>query len=233
MIKVAIFTSSSSVNRVLLKDLFVFFRIYNIDFHVFYDGTNSSSFVSKISSTFNNLFLLGFIDLIKYFFYSYFISSTKYHSYIENVNSSNFISKLQKENFTHGISLSFGQIFKSAAINYFNGNLVNVHSSLIPQDKGLMPNFWALYHKRNYTGVTLHQISSKLDQGKIIQQIPYPIYKNYSYFNLIYISRYLSQKILFNYLFSLLDYNIKIKSCYNHQPDFRSIIACRYNKSIK
>lgn len=51
---------------------------------------------------------------------------------------------------------------------------VNTHPSMLPWNRGKHPNFWALVEQVPF-GVTLHQVESGIDTGKIVAQrlIPY------------------------------------------------------------
>ena len=49
----------------------------------------------------------------------------------------------------------------------------NIHGGLSPWFKGAITHFWPSYFlKPQYTGVTIHYITSKIDAGKIIHQTP-------------------------------------------------------------
>lgn len=47
---------------------------------------------------------------------------------------------------------------------------INVHYALLPNYAGLSPYFWYLRNQESECGVTLHQITSRLDAGPIIEQ---------------------------------------------------------------
>ncbi|GAB4223046.1 MAG: hypothetical protein Tsb005_16880 [Gammaproteobacteria bacterium] len=49
---------------------------------------------------------------------------------------------------------------------------VNVHSSLLPQYRGVHPVSWALINGETQTGVTLHVIDEGIDTGGILYQAP-------------------------------------------------------------
>ena len=67
------------------------------------------------------------------------------------------------------ISIRFGQILKSAAIAMPSIGVVNLHSGLLPQYKGLMASFWSLLRDEARLGTTLHWITdSQIDSGHLI-----------------------------------------------------------------
>ena len=54
----------------------------------------------------------------------------------------------------------------------------NVHSSLLPKYKGLMPTFWVLKNEEKETGVTLYKLTQGIDNGPIISKREFEIKKN-------------------------------------------------------
>ena len=53
---------------------------------------------------------------------------------------------------------------------------VNLHVSLLPKYRGAAPIQWALMNGDKETGVTIFQISEKVDTGDILAQEKFPIY---------------------------------------------------------
>lgn len=51
----------------------------------------------------------------------------------------------------------------------------NSHPSLLPKYRGAHPVFWAVRNGERETGLTFHVLTSQLDQGPVIAQIPVPI----------------------------------------------------------
>ena len=64
----------------------------------------------------------------------------------------------------------FMKILTSDFIKNFNGNILNVHPSLLPKYKGLNTHEKAIKNKDEYSGCTIHYVNAKLDSGKIINQ---------------------------------------------------------------
>ena len=65
---------------------------------------------------------------------------------------------------------SFGLFFSEAALDYFPRGIINVHPSLLPQDRGASPIESAILNNRSSTGVTLMQIVQSIDAGPIYAQ---------------------------------------------------------------
>lgn len=47
---------------------------------------------------------------------------------------------------------------------------VNLHGSLLPRHRGILPLFWIYYHDDRDTGVTVHRVSERADAGAILAQ---------------------------------------------------------------
>ncbi len=52
---------------------------------------------------------------------------------------------------------------------------INLHSALLPKNRGANPIQWGIIKGENETGVTLHELVNELDAGPIIAQISIPI----------------------------------------------------------
>ena len=67
------------------------------------------------------------------------------------------------------ISIRFGKILKDEAINIPSKGVINLHSGILPNYRGVMATFWALKKNETEIGTTLHWISdSGIDTGRII-----------------------------------------------------------------
>ena len=52
---------------------------------------------------------------------------------------------------------------------------VNLHSSLLPRHRGILPLFWIYYHDDRDTGVTVHRVTEHADAGAILGQTSFPL----------------------------------------------------------
>ena len=64
----------------------------------------------------------------------------------------------------------FMKILSKNFIQKFNGNIINIHPSLLPKYKGLNTYKKVIKNRDKYTGCTVHFVTAKLDSGKIIMQ---------------------------------------------------------------
>lgn len=66
----------------------------------------------------------------------------------------------------------FMKILPVDFIDKFNGQIINIHPSLLPSFKGLNAIKRAFDHGVKITGCTVHMVTEKIDDGKIIAQAP-------------------------------------------------------------
>ena len=76
---------------------------------------------------------------------------------------------LEKNNIELAVSFGFRHIIKKPVIEYLQGNIVNLHVSLLPWNRGADPNLWS-FLENTPKGVTIHYIDEGLDTGDIIAQ---------------------------------------------------------------
>ena len=62
----------------------------------------------------------------------------------------------------------FMKILSKTFVRNFNGNIINIHPSLLPKFKGLNTFKRVLSSKEKMTGCTVHYVNEKLDNGKTI-----------------------------------------------------------------
>jgi folate-dependent phosphoribosylglycinamide formyltransferase PurN len=76
------------------------------------------------------------------------------------------------------VSVSCPQMIKNKFLSLAPNGGINIHSSLLPKYAGLAPYFWVLANDEKETGVTIHYMTLKFDQGNIIKQDQLPIFEN-------------------------------------------------------
>jgi methionyl-tRNA formyltransferase len=81
------------------------------------------------------------------------------------------------------LSIRFGHIFKGEIIEIPRYGLVNMHSGLLPEYRGILATFWSLLHGETEYGYTLHHISdATIDTGAIIERHALSVDPNQSLF---------------------------------------------------
>lgn len=87
-----------------------------------------------------------------------------------NVNSEEFINEMKDLNPDLFISIRFGKIFKDEIIQVPKKGLINLHSAVLPDYRGIMGTLHAIKEGNNKIGCTLHTIpNSGIDTGEIIE----------------------------------------------------------------
>jgi folate-dependent phosphoribosylglycinamide formyltransferase PurN len=86
------------------------------------------------------------------------------------VQSSDIITKSEIKLFDFIISFGYTHIIHKDVIDeYKYNNLINLHISYLPYNRGSHPNFWA-FHDGTPSGVTIHLVDSGIDTGEILLQ---------------------------------------------------------------
>ncbi len=80
------------------------------------------------------------------------------------------------------ISLRYRRILKTAAIEIPRYGVLNLHSGLLPEYKGVMVSFWAMLNGEEEIGSTLHTIGDgTIDTGPINGLSRNPVRTDWSY----------------------------------------------------
>lgn len=87
-----------------------------------------------------------------------------------NINSDAFLSEIKKLDLDLIVSVAAPQIFKEKLIGLPGKGCINIHNSKLPRYRGMLPNFWQMYHGEKTVGTTVHRINSGLDDGEILLQ---------------------------------------------------------------
>ncbi len=102
------------------------------------------------------------------------------------VNSPKVLEWIESQKPDLIVSVSCPQLIgkKILALSRLGG--INIHSSLLPEYAGLAPYFWVLSQGRAETGITIHYMTSRFDQGNILIQKKMSILPKESAFYLFY-----------------------------------------------
>lgn len=78
----------------------------------------------------------------------------------------------------------FNQLISPATYSLASDTSLNIHPSLLPDLKGVDPGFYALLRKYNKTGVSLHHLEERFDEGDLVANSPVSIAESDSLFSL-------------------------------------------------
>jgi len=91
-----------------------------------------------------------------------------------NLNSGDTIGALEADQPDVLIGLGT-RILSNAVLKVPRIGTLNAHSSLLPEYRGGTTEFWQLVHGETQTGVTIHWMAPRVDQGEICAQARWPI----------------------------------------------------------
>lgn len=74
-----------------------------------------------------------------------------------------------EQKFDLAISYTYRYILSSELIDALGNNVINIHNSYLPWNRGADPNLWSIVDKTP-RGVTIHYMDAELDKGFIIAQ---------------------------------------------------------------
>jgi methionyl-tRNA formyltransferase len=102
-----------------------------------------------------------------------------------DLNSKDFIQFIRQYDADLFISVACPIIFRRELITIPRIDCINIHNAPLPKYRGMLPNFWQLYHGEREAGITVHRIDAGIDTGDIIIQQYVPIKSNESLHELI------------------------------------------------
>ena len=87
-----------------------------------------------------------------------------------SIEEKKLLKFLKKEKINFVCLAGFMKILSKDFITKFEGQIINIHPSLLPKYKGLNTHLRAINNKDKFAGCTVHHVTDKLDSGKIILQ---------------------------------------------------------------
>ena len=90
--------------------------------------------------------------------------------YKNDLHRPNFLAEIRVRGIDLIISVAAPTIFRQKLIDLPPLGCINIHHAPLPRYKGMMPNFWQLYHGEKTVGITVHKINRRIDEGEIILQ---------------------------------------------------------------
>ena len=103
------------------------------------------------------------------------------------------------------ITCAYGQIIPDEILDFPKIGCINVHGSLLPELRGGAPIHWAIIRGYKETGITIMDMSSKMDAGDIISQDSIKIDDDMILDDLYQKMSYLGRDLLMDTLPSIID----------------------------
>ncbi len=92
-----------------------------------------------------------------------------------DANAHEFVRFIEKNAVDLVVSVSASQIFKESVLGAPRFGCINLHNAPLPMYRGMLPNFWQMYHGERRTVLTIHEMVRDLDRGDILLQRGTPI----------------------------------------------------------
>lgn len=127
----------------------------------------------------------------------------------ENINNIKSITTLNKYNPDIIISILGNEIFKDPILNLPKLGCINLHTSLLPKYRGMMPTFWAMLNDEKEIGVSVFLMDKGIDTGPIIVQKNTPITNTDSQKSLIERTKRIGMQLIIKSLELIKDDNLK------------------------
>ncbi len=86
------------------------------------------------------------------------------------------IAQLDRLAINCGLIYLFRHKIRAPLIQYFNGELMNIHPSPLPEYRGPQPLYWQLRNGETLTKLTLHRVTEELDCGDIALDVDIEIH---------------------------------------------------------
>jgi methionyl-tRNA formyltransferase len=91
-------------------------------------------------------------------------------AHVRNINAPEFLRQLTQWKVDLIISVAAPQVFREDLIRVPSRGCINIHNSKLPRYRGMLPNFWQMYHGEKAVGTTVHRINAGIDDGDILLQ---------------------------------------------------------------
>lgn len=92
-----------------------------------------------------------------------------------DINSPEFLARLLSCDLDLIVSVAAPQVFRQELIGLPRRGCINIHNSKLPKYRGMLPNFWQMFHGEKTVGTTVHRINAGIDDGEILLQTETPI----------------------------------------------------------
>ncbi len=116
-----------------------------------------------------------FVEKCHHFFEDVFLINPSIHPFRKDKNYQKFFQQLSKFNPDLVISFYYNRMIQSEIVKLSKIASLNFHGSLLPNYAGSHALNWQIINGEKESGVTLHQLTNKIDGGKIVFQKSFTI----------------------------------------------------------
>ncbi|MCH2191054.1 MAG: hypothetical protein MK188_09035 [Gammaproteobacteria bacterium] len=101
---------------------------------------------------------------------------------LNQINKGTDLARFQESDPELVISIRHMSILEKKIIQQPRHGVINLHSGLLPDFRGVMATFWAMYNQQSTIGTTLHKIEDRsIDTGSVISTSSIGLNYNKSY----------------------------------------------------
>ena len=94
---------------------------------------------------------------------------------VKDVNAPEFLEELRRLGPDLLVSVSCPQLFKQPLIDLPPQGILNIHGSILPRYRGVLPSFWMLANGEKQAGVSVYFVDTRIDAGELCGQRIYDI----------------------------------------------------------
>ncbi len=87
-----------------------------------------------------------------------------------SINSPEFQKILSEMQIDIAIGVFWGEIIKEKVLSLSKLGFFNLHTALLPRDRGSFPMAWPIINGEEYAGITFHKMANGVDDGPIVGQ---------------------------------------------------------------
>jgi methionyl-tRNA formyltransferase len=92
-----------------------------------------------------------------------------------SVNEPGYVQRLRELAPDVIVSVAAPEIFRKELLGAARLGCVNIHSGRLPRYRGMMPTFWQMLHGEPSVTVTVHEMVPKLDAGRVLGTLEFPV----------------------------------------------------------
>jgi methionyl-tRNA formyltransferase len=127
----------------------------------------------------------------------------------QNVNGKKTVGMLKEMELDLLVSVAAPQVFKKKLLQAPKLACVNIHTARLPQYRGMMPNFWAMYHGERVSAITVHTMDADIDRGDMLLQREFDLHEGESLDDLIKRTKVLGARCLLEALAEIEQHGIR------------------------
>ena len=132
---------------------------------------------------------------------------------LKDINCTSFLQKLKLTDSNFFISISCPQIFSHKLINMPKDGSYNVHGSILPSYRGVLPSFWMLLNCEKFAGVTIFKMNEGIDTGIVVKQQIFNIQKFNNLHKLIIKSKQIAAQLVVDLIDQFINNKSLNESC--------------------